>query len=235
MKCVQVVGYKGSGKSTLIRSLSSILRERGHTVSVIKHAGHDLVFPDKDAAMMKEADRYLITTGEASVLYMSDSFQLLQAISFSKTDILFVEGFKDQYFMPRIVCYAREEEKSELSEGCEIGFWGPEDRESEENLEILADKTETEGFLLAGLNCEACGFDSCKGLLAAMIRGEKTLSDCTVLKDDSIVEIDGYRINLSPFVAAIMKETFGGFLKSLKGVTPGRVRIEFDMERKKKP
>ena len=230
MKCVQVIGYKGSGKSTLIRALSSLLRERGHTVSVIKRAGHKLTLPTKDASMMKDADRYLVMDDEVSALFMDNSFHLLQAITFSKTDYLLVEGFKDQYVMPRIICFSSEDEKAELIEGCELGFWGPEDRESSGKPEELVDRIEVGGFLLAGFNCEACGFTTCKGLLTAIIRGEKSLSDCTALKDDSTVEIDGQRVNLSPFVAAIMKGTFGGFLKSLKGVTPGRVLIQFDLK-----
>lgn len=230
MKCVQIIGYKGCGKSSLIRGLSSVLNQKGYSVTVVKHACHDLHIPAKDESMLESADRYMVVSDRASVFYQPQFLPMLKCVSYAHTDVLLAEGFKDQYYMPRIACFNTEEEKDLLTEGCELAYWGPRDRESNERLEELAGLVESKGFLLAGLNCKACGHDTCKELLRAILQGEKSLSDCNVIEEKSTVEIDGRPVHLSPFVAEIMKETFSGFLRSLKGVTPGRVRLEFDLD-----
>lgn len=50
MKILQVVGFKNSGKTTMISRWVRLLKENGLTVAVVKHHGHasSLALPDKE-------------------------------------------------------------------------------------------------------------------------------------------------------------------------------------------
>jgi molybdopterin-guanine dinucleotide biosynthesis adapter protein len=68
MRVVAIVGHKGSGKTTLIERLIGTARERGLTVSTIKHAhNHDIELdtPGKDSFRHRHA-------GASEVIVASD-------------------------------------------------------------------------------------------------------------------------------------------------------------------
>lgn len=53
---LQIVGYKKSGKTTLMRHIVSFLKSHGYTVATIKHHGHgkeDIQLQDSDVDHMK--------------------------------------------------------------------------------------------------------------------------------------------------------------------------------------
>ena len=54
MKAVGIVGYKKSGKTTLIVKLSQESTKTGYKVAVIKHAPGHIDFPETDTAKFKE-------------------------------------------------------------------------------------------------------------------------------------------------------------------------------------
>ena len=54
LKVVGIIGYKNSGKTTLIQALAHELAGRGHEVAVIKHTSHHLDLPGKDTAVLGE-------------------------------------------------------------------------------------------------------------------------------------------------------------------------------------
>lgn len=103
MKVFGFAGYSGSGKTTLIEKLLPLLRARGLTVSVIKHAHHpfDVDQPGKDSYRHRAA-------GAHEVLISSDvRWVLLHELRgaaepgleehlrrLSPCDLVLVEGYK---------------------------------------------------------------------------------------------------------------------------------------------
>jgi molybdopterin-guanine dinucleotide biosynthesis protein B len=113
MKVVAVVGRQGSGKTTLIEKLIPALRDRGLTVSTIKHTHHhhiELDVPGKDSHRHRVA-------GASEVIVASDSGWARIAASskpatlpellaqLGAVDVVLVEGFKQLDGLRRVeVC-----------------------------------------------------------------------------------------------------------------------------------
>jgi molybdopterin-guanine dinucleotide biosynthesis protein B len=113
MKVVAVVGRQGSGKTTLIEKLIPALRDRGLTVSTIKHTHHhhiELDVPGKDSHRHRVA-------GASEVIVASDSGWARIAASskpatlpellaqLGAVDVVLVEGFKQLEGLRRVeVC-----------------------------------------------------------------------------------------------------------------------------------
>jgi molybdopterin-guanine dinucleotide biosynthesis protein B len=112
MKIVGLVGWSGSGKTTLLVGLLPRLRDRGVSVSTVKHAHHgfDLDRPGKDSFRHREA-------GAQEVLLMSDTrWALLHEVQgpqprledllrrLEPVDLVIVEGFKSHPH-PKIEVY----------------------------------------------------------------------------------------------------------------------------------
>ena len=105
--------YSGTGKTTLLRQIIPLLKQRGLRVSVIKHAHHDfdLDFPGKDSYELRKsgADQTVICTMTrmATITEFSrpdqepDLQQIIDSLDHSRADIVLVEGYKDTRF-PKI-------------------------------------------------------------------------------------------------------------------------------------
>ncbi len=234
MKAIQIVGYKGSGKSTLARKLANGLRARGHTVSILKHAHHDLSLKEKDAMQAAEASRYLVAAPSLSVLHLPGGMSFLECVPFVQASFLVVEGFKEVTAMPRIVCAKTVEDREALTIGLEIDFWQPADWDSTDRIQAIVAKAAEKGFLFPALDCDRCGYPTCGGLAKAVLAGDKTVADCPPARRTTHVTINDREVSLSPFVASILQGTFAGFLGRLKGVEPGKVVVTFDMEESEK-
>jgi molybdopterin-guanine dinucleotide biosynthesis adapter protein len=103
MRVIGLAGWSGAGKTTLIVKLIPYLRERGTTVSTLKHAHHafDVDQPGKDSYLHREA-------GAREVLVASSRrFALMHELRgaeepglaellgrMSPADLILVEGFK---------------------------------------------------------------------------------------------------------------------------------------------
>ncbi|OGF63868.1 MAG: hypothetical protein A2Y62_18985 [Candidatus Fischerbacteria bacterium RBG_13_37_8] len=229
MKAIQIIGYKNSGKSTLILQLAERLKKRDYTVSILKNA-HLLIMPEKDENMIQHAGKYMIASDKGAIFYIPSFLQFLQTLTFLHADYLIIEGFKTQNFMPRIICWKNESERKELASNLDIGNCGPEELKNVDKIDELIEAIEKRTFLLPGIDCGKCDFKTCHGMAEQIIIGNNNLMDCVTLHDNTKVFINGKEIALSPFVAHIMKQTFGGFLKSLKGVAPGNAVIEMQIE-----
>jgi molybdopterin-guanine dinucleotide biosynthesis protein B len=110
MRVVGIVGRSGSGKTTLIEKLIAAIRQRGLTVSTIKHTHHhefQLEPPGKDSARHRRA-------GAAEVILASDSGWVRIAESRERlslpgllqqlrpVDVVLIEGFKQLEALRRV-------------------------------------------------------------------------------------------------------------------------------------
>lgn len=115
----QIVGYKNSGKTTLICDLIPLLRQRGCSVAVIKHDGHEFEIDHEGTDTWKQrqagASAVAITSGGRTSVIQERGTSLDQLIvSFADYDFVLVEGFKQERY-PKFVLIRREEDLNILS------------------------------------------------------------------------------------------------------------------------
>ncbi len=107
MKIIQVVGRSNSGKTTFIRNLVPVLKERG-TVAVIKHLGdHEYQLePGKDTTHFFDAGADVavgIDSHKSVVAMRKNSLEsMLDQLLEQQIDFVVIEGFKQKPF-PKIV------------------------------------------------------------------------------------------------------------------------------------
>lgn len=109
--------YSGTGKTTLIKNIVSILKKRKYKVSVIKHAHHnfDIDHKGKDSYEIRKAgaENILISSKKRWALLHENVNnkelsldELLNIIKNLNSDIILVEGFKYENF-PKIELYRK--------------------------------------------------------------------------------------------------------------------------------
>lgn len=108
MEAIGVVGWKNSGKTTLITRLLPALRVRGARVSTIKHVHHsiDLDKPGKDTFRHREAgavDVVLFSEARWAIMHERTDREIatepdlaMLMRHMTDVDIVLVEGFKNQ-------------------------------------------------------------------------------------------------------------------------------------------
>jgi molybdopterin-guanine dinucleotide biosynthesis protein MobB len=116
MKVFGIVGWKNSGKTTLLVRLIEHLTAAGHRVSTVKHAHHavDLDQPGKDSWRHREAgatEVVLATARRWAVIHelRDEPEPPLEALldRLSAVDLVLVEGFK-RFPHPKIEVHRRE-------------------------------------------------------------------------------------------------------------------------------
>lgn len=110
----QIVGYKNTGKTTLICQLIQLLSEKGYRVGTIKHDAHsfDMDFKGKDTWQHREAGAHsvAITSDQRTVYIEEKPVSLEQIIArMNDMDIVLVEGFKNEDY-PKIVMIKSKED-----------------------------------------------------------------------------------------------------------------------------
>lgn len=105
MKTLHLVGYKNSGKTTLLERWIRLVKDSGKSVAVLKHHGHGgpIDLPPKTTDTMRffeqGADATLVAGGGAVNLLVNHepSFSALkQLAAFDNPDVLLIEGYKNQ-------------------------------------------------------------------------------------------------------------------------------------------
>lgn len=117
---VQVVGYKNSGKTTLICALIPLLQQRGYTVAVIKHDTHgfDMDHQGTDTWRQREAGATGIAlTNSSRTVRMEEKGNGLPELiaSFAAYDYILIEGFKSEAY-PKFVMIHEDEDLQLLQE-----------------------------------------------------------------------------------------------------------------------
>ena len=102
MKTIAVIGWKNSGKTTLVSRLVAHLRKKKFKVGVVKHAHHsfDIDHPNTDSYKIREAGSYKTTIiSEKRIAHIeekiSHEIDIEELIKLNEgCDILIFEGFK---------------------------------------------------------------------------------------------------------------------------------------------
>ena len=102
MKTIAVIGWKNSGKTTLVSRLVSHLKKKKFKVGVVKHAHHtfDIDHPNTDSYKIREAGSYKTTiVSEKRLAHIeekiSPEIDIEELIKLNNgCDILIFEGFK---------------------------------------------------------------------------------------------------------------------------------------------
>lgn len=137
-KVVGIVGYKDSGKTTLIRRLARELTDRGHRVAVAKHTHHSLDVPGKDTAILGEAvEQVAIISAQESALFWKKPLSLEEVVPCLKADIILVEGFKTEKTFPKIACLRGKSDDADLFVGLVICAVGPSDWMGDVDVPLL--------------------------------------------------------------------------------------------------
>lgn len=103
IKTLHVIGFKNSGKTTLVSNWVRLAKEKGLQVAVIKHHGHGakLAMPDET----KDSMQYLLAGADASLVagagftqHMLQNEltydQLLTLATWQNPDVILIEGYK---------------------------------------------------------------------------------------------------------------------------------------------
>jgi len=238
MRVIGIIGYKKSGKTTLILRLSDELIKRGYKVAVVKHVNGDLDLANSDTSKYKEIlTQVAAITPKESVIFLKNKKNLEEIIKYFEADIALIEGFKKEKTFPKIVCLREESEKAELFDGlhlCTAGFiskgLNPKLCDfnilKEEDIKKIAEIAINKSFKLPNLNCGECGYQDCYGLAQEIVKGNKTPGDCPSLEPSTLVKVNGKIISMNPFISKIVKNTTIGLLSSLKGFVRGDIEIK---------
>lgn len=105
MKTLHVIGFKNSGKTTLIIRWVRLLKEAGLSVAVLKHHGHHtpLDMPNSKTDTMQffesGADVSVVAGAGAVQLHMNkepDFARMKEIATIENPDVLLIEGYKEE-------------------------------------------------------------------------------------------------------------------------------------------
>jgi len=226
LKAVGIIGYKKSGKTTLLMRLARELTARGYTVSSVKHTSRDLDLPGADTALHRKfAHQVAAISPEESAIFFRESMNLEEMLNYLKADFVLIEGFKKEKTFPKIVCLRPDDNPKTLLDGLEICIVGAG---PESDISRIADLVEEKAFKLPNLDCGACGYKTCYELALQIVKGAKTIEDCRSLNADVQIKIDGRIMPAKPFISDLVRNTITGLLSSLKGYRKGKIEIKIE-------
>lgn len=114
---MQIVGYKNTGKSTLIAALTRSLTFAGRRVAVIKHDGHDHFEMDHEGTdsysfAQAGADAVVVLSEKRTALIERQATSLEDMINYlSRYDWILIEGYKQAPY-PKLVMVREEKDLS---------------------------------------------------------------------------------------------------------------------------
>lgn len=237
MKAIQIVGFKKSGKTTLAVALAEALKARGVSLAAAKFMHHPRL--DKDNAdtqrLMDACQGPVAAFGpEETALFWNKKRYLPDLLPLLGADFLIIEGGKTLGYMPRVILPRDEADIEGLDDEAAplaLASYGPvpvPGLARIETVEELADLALAKGFILPGLNCEACGLRSCRQMAARIVAGDGSPDDCAAVGASMSITVNGQPLGVNPFVESIIAGGVRGMLSRLKGYAPGKVVIKIE-------
>jgi molybdopterin-guanine dinucleotide biosynthesis protein B len=230
VKAVGIVGFKKSGKTTLITRLSQELSSRGYRVAAIKHTPLHIFFPETDSSKFKEHCSFVAAIGqEETEIIIKGEKSIEDILAYCDSDIVLIEGFKREKTFPKIVCIRDEADKDELFDGLQLltaSFDGGGADFAITNDDQMATIIVERAFKLPGLNCADCGYQNCYELAKEIVKGKTTADECVSLDPPISIQVNGSGLALNTFTAHLFKTTVLAMVSALKGARRGPVEIK---------
>lgn len=239
MKVFSVFGISKSGKTTTIENIIRELRRRGYSVGSVKEIHYEMFAIDDDGTNTdrhKKAGSQLVTArgfNETDVLFQS-MLPLDEILKLYNHDFVVLEGVTDTN-VPKIIAAHDTKEIDERYDETVFAISGRISNDIEEykgvpvinsinNIRDLVDLIEDRVYeKLPDFEpkcCSACGF-SCRELGIKILNGEARREDCVISNSKIDLYIDGKKIDMVPFVQAILYNTIIGVVGELDGYRPG--------------
>ncbi|MCX7682907.1 MAG: molybdopterin-guanine dinucleotide biosynthesis protein B [Anaerolineae bacterium] len=133
-KLIGIVGYKNSGKTTLVARLARALLGRGYRVAVVKHTHHPIDLPGKDTAVLREAaGQVALLSPTGAAIFWEETKSLQEITRYLDAQVVLVEGLKAEH-IPKIACLRGRPDDRELLDEWVIAVVGPTEWISEVNV-----------------------------------------------------------------------------------------------------
>jgi len=231
MKIIAVAGTKDTGKTTLVTKLVEKLSQKGYKVGTVKFSHVHFDLADRDTGKHRQAGaRIVVGTGKETFILFDQPLDLEQVISTiefnAELDYLVMEGFKTSRFAKISVSDLKDDYTVK-----QVDVRSLDDAQMEEIVELVEERSYG---LLQDLNCRKCGFDSCEEFAQAKVQGLAPEIDCKSQFKKALLQVNGKRIPLNPFVQNIIAKTVTGMVDSLDKDSPSLDTIELMVRNKKK-
>jgi molybdopterin-guanine dinucleotide biosynthesis protein B len=233
-----VAAGRGRGKTSLIESVTRKLSGK-YRVWTVKHVSDSFDTKDKDTW------RHLKAGAEGSVALGAGSLVVLRSgVNESveraldevprDVDLVLVEGFKESVLPKILIAQSLNEAEEQLERISNVfAVSGPfadlVANSSVKGVPVLGSDSVTDRVVrmvvddqakrLPGIDCEKCGYSSCKEMANAILNGEALLKDCRTLQvSDVVLLMDSKTVYLSEFPKRVVRNVVLGLATSLKGV-----------------
>ena len=247
MKAVGVIGYKKSGKTTLVKKILTQLQKKGYQVALIKHTDHEFIDHGHHdtGQFLNKASQVAMVAGKNAEIIFNYPCSINSICSFFSADYLLFEGFKQAKIFPKILCIKHFKEKKELFDGltlfsASMDFSAKKRGEidycilDQADIETITNQIEMKGFMLPDINCGKCGYQDCFSLGKAIIRGLANPRDCVHANKNISVAINNKEALLNPFLSKLFQNTICSMLSPLKNVelqNGSQVEIKIKVEK----
>ncbi len=235
-----IVGGKKSGKTTVVELLAEELKSRGFTVGTVKHMHHgriDVEGKDTYRHGLHADVVGAVAPDEHAVIFKRPG-TLHDVVRLMNVEVLLIEGFKDSGVAPKIVCAKTVDDAKNFFDGLEICVSGLVSNENLENIDgvpvinpfkeasRMADLVLGRGFLLPGLDCGGCGFNTCREMAKQVLAGLKNPEDCSAYRGGVKIYVDGVQLPLNPFMSRLIGSVIKSIVSQLKGGQGNRIVVE---------
>ncbi|MBU4535570.1 MAG: molybdopterin-guanine dinucleotide biosynthesis protein B [Euryarchaeota archaeon] len=212
MKIISVIGTKDTGKTTLVTRLVEKLSQKGYSVGTMKFSHVHFDLADKDTGKHRQAGaKIVVGTGKETFILFDNPLDVESIIttieSYDELDFLVMEGFKSSKFAKISVSSLKDDYTIQ-----QVDVKSLNDEKMDELVEIIEKRSYG---LLQDLNCKKCGFESCADFSMDKVQGVAPEVHCKSQFKGALLEVNGKRIPLNPFVQNIIAKTVTGMINSL--------------------
>lgn len=212
MKIIAITGTKDTGKTTLVTNLVEKLSQTGYRVGTIKFSHVHFDLAERDTGKHRQAGaKIVVGTGKETFILFDHALDLEQVISTiqfnDELDFLVLEGFKTSKFAKITVSDLQDEYTIQ-----NVDVKNLNDKKLDELVKLVEERSYG---LLQDLNCKKCGFESCYEFATNKVQGNAPDIECKSQFKKALLQVNGKRIPLNPFVQNIIAQTVKGMVNSL--------------------